>query len=85
MLVYLSEVENALDRNRLQVLGRGGRWYDIRRNGRTTAYRREPGRVSIPVKLGLRECFRIEWRAEVEGPSETLRVRPVDFDPRTRA
>lgn len=78
-----ADCEKALDRNVLQVLGRGG-WYDIRRNGATKRWKRSPHRASIPVKLGLRECFRLEFDDSAGGCGMALRIRPDDFNPRNR-
>ena len=78
-----TEAETALDRGRLQVLGRNG-WYDIRRNGATKRWKRQPHRASIPVKLGFLECFRLEFDDTQGGCLMPLRIRPDNFDPRRR-
>lgn len=78
-----TDCETVLDRGYLQVLGHRG-WYDIRRNGKTKIWKRNPHKASIPVKLGLRECFRLEFDNLAGGCCETLRVRPNNFDPRKR-
>jgi hypothetical protein len=44
----------------------GGKWYDIRRNGQTKTWKRDPGKVEIPCKVGFRECFRFEASVNVE-------------------
>lgn len=82
------ELETALDRGRLQIKSvNGGKWYDIRRNGQTKTWKRTPSKVEIPCKVGFKECFRLagshngmEWQWDCH-----VRVRPDDFDPRTRA
>lgn len=87
------EVETALDHGRLQMQGNGGRWYDIRRNGATKTWKRDPHKVEIPCKVGFRECFRlggecIDPPVDVAGGEHrwnyAVRVRPDNFDPRRR-
>jgi hypothetical protein len=88
------ELETALDRGQLQVCadGRGkwyGKWYDIRRNGQTKTWKREPGKVEIPCKVGFREAFRLRGD-HFNNPEPhwlwnyAVRVRPDNFDPRKR-
>lgn len=78
-----TEAERLLDRGQLQVLGHGG-WYDIRRNGSTKRWKRNPHRASIPVKVGFREAFRLEFDDACGGCGMALRERPATFDPRKR-
>jgi hypothetical protein len=89
------EIETALDRGRLQIQSHNGRWYDVRRNGATKTWKRDPNKVEIPCKVGFKECFRLG--GELNGRQNegyyglavwrwnyALRVRPADFDPRKR-
>jgi hypothetical protein len=78
------ECETALDRGELQVLGHRG-WYDVRRNGATKRWKRSPHRASIPVKIGFKECGRLEFDDAAGGCGMALRVRPADFNPRIRS
>jgi hypothetical protein len=82
------ELETALDRGRLQMQSVGGRWFDIRRNGATKTWKRQPGKVEIPCKVGFRECFHLEGeRLQIDLPwtwNYSVRVRPDNFDPRKR-
>lgn len=79
----LATAERLLDSHRLQVLGHRG-WYDIRRNGATKRWKRDPHRAEIPVKVGLRECFRLAYHAAKGEFGEALRETPEHFDPRNR-
>jgi hypothetical protein len=54
------EIETALRNGTLQGQARNGKWYNLRRNGATKTWKRDPNRWSIPVKAGLRDCFRID-------------------------
>jgi hypothetical protein len=74
----------ALDAHKLQVLGHRG-WYDVRRNGATKRWKRSSHHVEIPVKCGLRECFRLEFHDDQGGCLMSLRIRPNNFDPRNRS
>lgn len=77
------DAERALDAHMLQVLGRNG-WYDIRRNGKTKRWVTRPHQAELPVKLGLREAFRLNFDNTAGGCNMSLRIRPDNFDPRNR-
>jgi hypothetical protein len=47
------EVETALDAGRLYLSMVNGNWYQLRRNGRTKTWKRNPERFYIPVKWGM--------------------------------
>lgn len=69
----VENVEWFLDHHRLGIVSvRNGRWYRIRRNGKTKLWKRDQ-RTEIPCKVGFRECFTLRW--DTNGryiPSETL-------------
>jgi hypothetical protein len=78
-----AEIENLLDAGKLQICmingtPRAPRWYDVRRNGKTQTWKRQPERFSIPVRVGFRDAFRIE------DTKYNFRERPADFNPRTQ-
>lgn len=79
-----ADAEYCLDHGTLQVLGHHGRWYNLRRNGATKRWKRNPHKASIPVKVGFREAFRLEFDDACGGCNINLRIRPENFDPRTR-
>lgn len=54
------DIEDALLSQDLYVAMSGGQWWRVRRNGRTQTWARAPERFSIPVKCGLKQCFRID-------------------------
>lgn len=60
--ITLGAVEAYLDAGKLYTETRKGTLWQIRRNGQTKTWKREPGRFEIPVKAGFRECFRIDNR-----------------------
>lgn len=88
------QVETALDRGALQASFNGSQWYDIRRNGATKTWKRDPNKVEIPCKVGFKECFRLCGENEPGAYYGTtcrvwrwdrhIRVRPDNFDPRKR-
>lgn len=47
-------VEVYLDRHQIQCLMSHGKWWTIRRNGVTRRWKRDPNRIRIPFKMGLR-------------------------------
>lgn len=48
--------EELLDAGRLETAVGPGRWWKLRRNGRTRTWKRDPGRFLVPVKAGFREA-----------------------------
>lgn len=74
---------------KLQICGRGGRWYDMRKNGQVKTWKRSK-RIEVPVKIGLYECFRLEWNTDsylgcrVGQTPFSIRVRPDTFNSKTR-
>lgn len=83
-ILTASEAISLLSSGRLQVLGHKG-WYDCRANGQVKTWKRSPHRFSIPVKVGLKEAFRLEFNDATGGCGMALRERPEDFDPRKRS
>lgn len=65
-------IEAALDKRILFAHMRNGKWWRVRRNGKTQTWKREPMRFRIPVKAGLRAYGEItngnmndgNWRIE---------------------
>ena len=65
-----SEIETALDAGRIFTEMSNGRWWRVRRNGRTKTWVTRPDAFSIPVKAGIWvydyitqdnvHCFRLE-------------------------
>lgn len=53
-------VDELLDAGRIQVAMRNGRWWAIRRNGKTQKWKRDPERIRIPFKCGLRGYGAVE-------------------------
>jgi hypothetical protein len=52
----LAAIEAALDSGRVQAEMTNGRWWRVRRNGRTKLWKTRPGQWRIPIKAGLRSC-----------------------------
>ena len=53
-------VEELLDQGLLYALMNTGRWWQIRRNGKTRRWKRSPNRFEIPTKAGLKACGTID-------------------------
>ena len=47
-------VDELLDRGRLEIKMRNGNWWQLRRNGATKRWKTDANRVRVPVKAGLR-------------------------------
>ena len=45
-----------LDARCLEAAMRNGRWWEMRANGATQTWKRDPSRIRIPFKVGLKEC-----------------------------
>lgn len=74
-ITNFAEAERLLDRGQLQALAERG-WCDLRRNGTTKRWKRNYGRASIPVKMGFRNAFRLEFDDARGGCGINLRARP---------
>ncbi len=62
------ELETALDAGKLEArnMSAAGKWYRIRRNGRTQTWKTRPDDFRIPCKVGFRECFNIVPNGTIE-------------------
>lgn len=50
----LNEIEQALQAGQIYAEMRNGKFWRVRRNGKTKIWRTRPGHFEIPVKAGLR-------------------------------
>jgi hypothetical protein len=53
-VITLETIDFWIDRGLIQTKMANGRWWNIRRNGATKRWRRDPNRIRIPYKYGLR-------------------------------
>jgi len=79
-IVTRSNIERLLDEHRLQTIMASGRWWDIRRNGKTQTWKTQPDRFRIPFKYGLKFCGALTQADMVEfvagdGPSRKREYR----------
>jgi hypothetical protein len=74
MKITRANVELLLDAGLLQAAMGNGRWWGIRRNGRTQFWKRAPHRFRVPIKAGLRSCA--DLNEANFGDSRLFRVRP---------
>lgn len=58
------EIEEALDRGLLEVNIREGKWWKVRRNGKTQTWKTRPNDYRIPAKTGFRTTFQITFAEE---------------------
>ena len=71
--------ETALDSHNLQISPANGRWYDVRRNGRTRTWKRDPARFEIPIKWAFRETLLVTDSFFNFGSVDRLfRVKPLE-------
>lgn len=68
----LAEIESFLDSGSLEVEMRSGRYWQIRRNGQTKTWKRDPERFRIPFKCGLRTTGAIE---SLDLASQGIRIK----------
>jgi hypothetical protein len=54
------EIEEALDRGLVEAQVKTGRWWRLRRNGKTRTWKTRPAEFRIPVKAGLKLCGYID-------------------------
>jgi hypothetical protein len=62
----LDNIEAALRDGRLQVLAANGKWYSVRRNGKTKTWKRDPHRWEIPLKWAFSNHATITDRNAVQ-------------------
>lgn len=48
------QADRLVDAGELEVAMQHGRWWRVRRNGRTQTWKTRPGHYRIPLKMGLR-------------------------------
>lgn len=58
-------IEGALERGHLWAAMSNGRYWRLRRNGKTQTWKTRPNAFSVPVKAGLKSCTRITERDSV--------------------
>ena len=84
----LSEIESYLDRGMISVRMNNGRYWAIRRNGKTQTFVRKPGTFRIPFKAGLRVYGALDHDMEIgteEQRSTFVIKRPhASFKPETK-
>jgi hypothetical protein len=66
-------VDELLDKGLIEVHMTTGRWWSVRRNGRTKRWKRDKTRIYIPIKYGLKMCAAIGER-DFSGPKGSLRT-----------
>ncbi len=71
----LKAIEDLLDRGRLEARVSGGRWWRVRRNGKTQTWKTRPDEFRIPVKAGFRACGELTHQSML-GPDGDFRVAP---------
>lgn len=54
-----ANVEALLDGGKIEAAMSNGRWWEIRRNGATKRWKKDPSRIRIPFKAGLRVTSQI--------------------------
>ena len=71
-------VEYFLDKGLIEIEMRNGRFWTIRRNGATKRWTRDPNRMRIPIKAGLRAHAYLGGANGDEWPCESFgfRVKP---------
>ena len=61
----LGYIENSLYNGELWAAMRSGRYWKLRRNGKTQTWKTRPGDFRIPVKCGLKSCAAITHQSPV--------------------
>jgi len=55
----LADIEHALDNGALYGAAGNGRFWLLRRNGKTQTWKRDKTRFRVPAKMGLKDCCQI--------------------------
>lgn len=76
MDITRSNIDTLLDTGRIEAAMSRGRWWKIRRNGKTKKWVTDENRIRIPVKAGLRATYAItEFDFNDEGVLDKNRFR----------
>ena len=59
MTMTRQRIETALDAGLIEAEMNNGRWWRLRRNGKTQTWKTRPGEFRIPIKAGLKACGEI--------------------------
>lgn len=59
MRLTVENFDQALDAGEVRVQMLSGRWWAVRRNGKTRRWKRDLNRVEWPLKYGLRGYFTV--------------------------
>jgi hypothetical protein len=76
--ITLTFIENSLYNGELWAAMRSGRYWRLRRNGKTQTWKTRPGDFRIPVKAGLKSCGEVTHRSAVALISDS-NWRNADF------
>jgi len=66
-------VDELLDAHQIEVHMTTGRWWAVRRNGKTRRWKRDASRIYVPIKFGLKFYGVIET-SDFCGPHGSLRT-----------
>lgn len=55
MTITRQNLDQLLDAGKLQICTLDGKWYKVRRNGRTKLYKKEPLQIRLPIKWGFKQ------------------------------
>lgn len=58
-MLTVENFDQALDAGEVRVQIMSGRWWAIRRNGKTRRWKRDPNRIEWPVKYGIRGYYTV--------------------------
>lgn len=53
MLITRHNIDQLIDAGQIEVAMQSGKWWKIRRNGRTKRWVNDPVRIKIPFKMGM--------------------------------
>jgi len=86
------EANKLLDAGKLYAAVGGGKWWRMRRNGRTITWKRRPDYYEIPIKVGLKNYARFgpswvegqHYQISEQPPGQPMMVNPEDNEKRGR-
>ena len=79
--MLLKDIERALDNSDMELWAQmgNGRWWKLRRNGKTQTWKRSPERFRIPVKAGLKSCGEVQEDSNVAEYYAGMVLSPYSF------
>jgi len=66
-VITRKNIDQLLDHGEMEIAMTSGKWWNVRRNGRTQLWKTMPERIRIPIKYGFKFCSFIDEGDFIDG------------------